>query len=190
MLEKEKIIKEQRLAEATDKNYIGLDGKFGIILKGLGHPIISQNSGFYEVTDWQDVYDYPEEDELPTNDPDAPIREIGKIFDGLKLGLHLEISYLKDGMVPVLINKDQISYEPFAKVLKVSYKGYVVYLEAENDLIIYLPDEEWESHIKRIYESAEKIQRHKVIEGRIIEQEELKEQKLSFLQRLRERWGI
>lgn len=190
MLEKEKIIKEQRVAEANIKNYVGLEGKFGVILKALGKPIINQSSANYSVTEWEDVYDLDEKEGLPEEDLDVPIREIGKVFDGLKFGYHIEISYLKEGAIPVKINESHTVYEPASKVLKVSWAGYLVYLEAENDIHIFTPFAEWEDFINKIYESARKLQNTHKLNNSLNTQEEAKQNKLSFLERLRKKWGI
>jgi hypothetical protein len=190
MLEKEKIIREQRVAQATDKNYVGLEGKFGVILKYLGKPIISQESANYNVTDWQDVYDLQEEDGFPEHDPDAPITEMGKVFDGLKYGYHLEISYLKDGAIPVKKSEYRTVYEQAFKVLKVSYKGCLVYLEAENEIHIFTPNPEWEDMVTKIYESARKLQNTYKFNVSLNMQTEIKDKKLNLLERLREKWGI
>ena len=184
MLNKEKLIKEQRVAEAIDRNLMGLDGKFGIILKQLGKPILFQGSSNYETTPWRDVYDL-----------DIP-EEIGKIFNGLEFGYHIEISYLKEGKIPV---KNPImgfpgmyvtTYEEASKVLKVSWKGYLVYLEAEGDLCFFTPSSEWEDVIQNIYESANKLRGQHRMDKMFEEQRENKKEKLNFLERLREKWGI
>lgn len=190
MLDKEKILKEQRVAEAMDRNYMGLEGKFGVILKYLGKPIISQGSANYETTEFVDVYDLDEKESIPEEDPDSPIHEIGKHFDGLKFGYHIEISYLKNGTIPIKVDKYQTIYENASKVLKVSWKGYLVYLEAEGDLHIFSPSSEWEDVILKIYTSAEKMQRQYKIKSATEAKFEATKDKLNFLQRLREKWGI
>lgn len=190
MLEKEKLVKEQRLGEATDRNYIGLEGKFGIILKYLGKPVMYQGAANYETTEWVNVADMPEEEGIPEEDPDAPIREIGKTFDGLKFGYHLEISYMKAGTVPVRVDEYHTRYVESTKVLKVTWKGYIVYLEAEGDLMTFTPSPDWEEVVLKIYEAAIKLKRQHY-EGAVENAAtELKAKKVGFLQYLRERWGI
>jgi hypothetical protein len=190
MLEKEKIVKEQRTAEAIDKNLMGLEGKLGIILKHLGVSIVSQNVSNYNSTEWQDVYADLEDEQMPVYDPDSPIMEMGKIFDGLKFGYHLEISFMMEGAIPVKINEYKTIYEAASKVIKVTYKGYLVYLETESDLRIYKPMDEWEDIINTIYASAKKLQITHRKDSEIEEKAENKKNKLSFLERLRETWGI
>lgn len=190
MLDKEKILKEQRLAQAMDRNYMGLDGKFGIILKALGKPVMSQGSSNYDVTEWKDIYDLQDEESLPEEDPDAPISEIGKLFDGLKFGYHIEITYMKEGTIPVKKDEYYTAYEPAEKVLKVSWKGYLVYLEVEGELHIFTPNSEWEDVVQKVYDSAIKIYKEKRRDAIIDNRTEDMKEKLSFLERLRKQWGI
>lgn len=190
MLDKEKILKEQRLAEAMDRNYMGLEGKFGVILKHLGKSVISQGSANYEMTEFIDVYDIDEKEGLPEEDIDAPIREIGKVFDGLKFGHHIEISYLKESLIPIKVNEYYTRYEEAFKVIKVLWNGYLVYLETEGDLLIFTPSSDWEDVILKIYDSAAKLQKQRKMDNIAETQIEAKKNKLSFLERLREKWGI
>jgi len=189
MLEKEKIVKEQRTAEAINKNLMGLEGKLGVILKYLGQPIISQNASNYNSTEWQDFYK-EEEEGMPVYDIDSPLMEMGKVFDGLKFGHHIELSFIVEGAIPIRISEHQTAYEPASKVIKVTYKGYLVYLESEGNLHVYKPMDEWEDIINTIYTSAKKLQMKHRKENEIEEKESNKQNKLSFLERLRETWGI
>lgn len=189
MLDKEKKIFEERTALAITKNYMGLEGKFGTILKYLGKPVIEQGSANFETTEWLNLYE-EDDDGLPTEDPDAPITEIGKMFDGLKFGYQIEITYMKDGMVPVKKNEYETTHEPAMKVLKVFWKGYQVYVEADGELYVFKPSEEWEDVINKIYDSARKLQISYRQDAMIEMQEDMTKKKLSFLERLRERWGI
>jgi hypothetical protein len=196
MLNQEKRIKEERTALAVSKNYMGLDGKFGVILKYLGKPVVTQGLGNHEVTEWQDMYALHDEDELPFLDEHESIKEIGKLFDGLKFGYHIEIKYLQDGTVPITVTdaidpRIQTTFNGKAqKVLSVYFKGYPVYIEVEGDLITFVPSNEWEDIVANIYRSAEKLQKsykQDKTEETIIE---TKREKLNWLQQLRERWGI
>ncbi len=189
MLEKEKIIKEQRTAEAIDKNLMGLEGKLGIILKYLGQPVISQSVSNYNSTEWEDFYQ-EDDDKMPVYDIDSPLMEMGKVFDGLKFGYHLELSFMMEGAIPVKKNEYRTEYEPASKVIKLAYKGYLVYLEAEGNLHIYKPMDEWEDIVNKIFASARKLQMKHREDNAVEEKIEFKKEKLSFLERLRETWGI
>lgn len=190
MNEKEKLIKEKRYVEASSKNYVGLEGKFGVILKYLGKPILTQDSAAYEVHEWKSPYDLDDDDELPEIDGDTPVVELGKIFDGLRIGHHIEIKYLKNGMIPIQKDNYTVRNEMADKVLSVYYKGYPVYIEADGELILFVPLSEWEDIVEMIYIAAEKLQRsfkRDVVQSM---KDEEKAKKVSFLRRLRERWGI
>jgi hypothetical protein len=190
MYEKEKIIKEQRTALAVSKKYMGKSGKFGLILNCFGKSVIYQGASNYEQNLFKDPYELEEEDKLPELDEDMPIFEIGKTFDGLKFGYHIEISYMKHGVVPEKDEFGKTVYRQAAKVLKVMYKGYYVYIEAENELVMFLPHKEWEDIIDIMYKSAEKIGKRIVKDIEEMAVEESRKEKLTFLQRLRETWGI
>jgi|SRR5581483_2270867 len=189
MLDKQKKIKEQRTAEAISKEYMGLDGKFGIILKTLGKPILAQGSNNVETTEWRDVYEL-EEETIPEEDPDAPILEVGRMFSGLKFGYNIEITYMQEGTIPTKVDDYFTAYELASKVLKVYWNSYLVYLESDGELHQFLPNEEWENIINKIYGSAKKL-RVKINQENIEESknQDVKE-KMSFLQMLRQKWGI
>lgn len=172
MHEKEQLIKEHRLIEATKKNYTSMEGKFGLILKFLGEPILSQSSSAYSSTPWIDVYEVPGDEGMPVADEDEMIVEIGKIFSALKYGVNLEIKYLKED-----------------KKLEVLYNNRVVYREMDHDLDCFVPLKEWEDAIDRIYVLVEKKMETRAEKNKR-RMEEDKVEKMGFLNRLREKWGI
>ena len=171
--EKEKLIKEKRLGEATVKNLLGLEGKFGKILRHFGQSIINQSASSYEASYLPDYYEVPDEEKIPEIDEDEVIVEIGKIFDGLRHGYHLEITYLIT-----------------EKELKVMFKGYLVYKEVDSELECYKPEKEWENiidHLYKITQKKDKDNKKLILEEK---KEILKKEKLSFIDNLRMRWGI
>lgn len=172
MRREEKIIQERRTIEATKKNLMGLAGKFGVIVRYLGYPIVGEGSGYVDSHYLDDPYDLVDEGEIPVAQ-DHTIVPIGYAFDGLSGGCHIEIQYTE--------NRNEIV---------VYYKGFKVYHEIGGDLLGYAPFDEWENIINRLYKSAEK-KRKKTQEGlKVITAQEVKSQKKSFLRELRERWGI
>jgi hypothetical protein len=191
MHDKEKLIIENRLAEAIKKDYKGLDGKFGIILKNLGQSIFSEDAGYYSSNEWKDVYEMPEEEGLPIYDVHTNLREVGKMFDALKFGTHLEITYLDEARVEKIERRTPyfIEYEVMDHVLTVSYKSYPVYREVENTLYLFIPGE-WEKDIERIYNFALKIKKQKKEEMIIEYKEKDKKDKINLLDRLKRLWGI
>jgi len=174
MLEKEKLLKNQRTIEATQKNFMGLEGKFGCILKHLGDSVIMQSSSLYSENPMPNVWDIPNDDEeLPVTDEDEAIYEIGRHFSGLRAGIHLEITYFKDN-----------------KKLEVSYKGYPVYREIENELEMYTPFMEWEDKINKLHEIAKRKEKDKMKEIKEIKKIKERSEKLNFLEKLRNMWGL
>lgn len=185
MKDKEQIIRENRLIDATKKNYIGSSGKLATIAKYLGSPIIAQGSrvdsldGVYlpsvETNNLQgypeDVYD--EENTLPMFQNEEAIHCMGYTFCGMDRGINLEINYFLEN-----------------KTLKVSYKGYQVFHEIEGILHGYAPFPEWESYIETFHKRAE-INKKKMKQSLLeVEREEIKKEQLNFLDRLRMVWGI
>lgn len=187
--QKEKVIREKRTIEATKKNLMGVAGKFGIIVKTLGSPIVRQGSGLMDQTFLDDPYQDYAESEYETTASGQPgpeswrdeIKEIqddivyeeGFVFDGLSRGIHLEIRYVH--------HKQKI---------EVSYKGYPVYKEVAGELYAYAPFPEWEEKIERLYkvakDEAKKNKRFKEVELG----QEIERQKTKFWERLRLRWGL
>lgn len=177
LVEKQKRIKEQRLIEATRKNLTGVDGKIGCILKYIAAPIEAQggdSSGIsYGTTEFQRYWEDDDEEGLPELDPEQTYTEIGKHFDGLSRGMHLEIKYMSDS--------NQIT---------VLHKGHMVFCEIAGDLLCYVPGQEWENQIDQLFGLAKKIESQKskieVKENKL----EAEREKRSLLNKLKTLWGI
>lgn len=208
MHEQEKRIKEQRTVEANKKNLMGFDGKIGCIVRNMGQPLVSQSRGgtYFSSTPGFDFFDIPTDNlpgelspgtpeeitqQLPVIDIDgveqpeggiwmdrpATILEntekLGWYFDGLIRGMHLEIKYMDEN-----------------KELTVNYKGYCVYRELTGDLEAYIPLKEWEDMIDRLYNVARKI---RVVHHKNEKEErkqELKRAKETWLQKMKNKWGL
>jgi hypothetical protein len=186
---KENTIREKRTIEATKKNLMGPSGKFGIILQAFGAPVVRQGTSLIDSTFLNDPYEddiYEEfsstasgqqgpsayRDEIKTADFENAYNE-GLIFDGLSRGLHLEIVYWHAD-----------------NQLKVSYKGYPVYVEVAGELEGYAPYEEWESIIERLHSAAkQKVKQNKTQQESEIA-EKVQKRKKDFWQNLKMRWGI
>jgi hypothetical protein len=201
MYEKEKIIREQRIIEATRKGLMGLDGKLGCILRYLGKPIMTEGGGLFESNEGESFHDHLFEDDEEKSDgewieggdnevDDAGWRgtsqefagikkaydddggsQIGWHFDGLSRGMHLEIKYIEHD-------------------LTVTWQGHQVYQENSGQLEMYVPRPEWEHCINKLYPVAKKLEN----EARKFENEYVKvesqKRKLGFLDTLRRLWGI
>lgn len=172
MYEKEKLIKENRLIEATRKGLTGLDGKLGCILHYLGQPIKSSGSSNYNITYLEDVYT-EEKEGMPTCDEDEMVFEHGRFFDGLGSGMHLEIKYLNEN-----------------KELLVNYEGNLVYCEVAGDLENYVPSAAWEDKIDKLFGLAKKREKKLTVQEMKMNKFEDKRNKLNFLERMRVKWGI
>jgi hypothetical protein len=171
--EKEKIIKEKRLAEVVDKDFLGLSGKFGCILRHLGHPVVEQGSSWITNSPPIDVWAIPGEEEIPTLDRYESTTEVGRFFDGLPYGMHLEIKYTEE-----------------EKTLTVYYKGYMVYCEEASDLKCFVPHKEWEELIERLYRIAKKEEPQYKEDAALEKKMEDKRDKLNFLEKLKKEWGF
>lgn len=183
MREKEKLIKERRLSEATNKGFFGLDGKIGQIVKYLGSPIeitgsYSDGISMYESNPMPNVWDIEDQSNtIPIIDVDEfgdiPVEHIGYHFDGLNRGIHMEIKY-----------------DPTHTKLSLHYKGYLVYEEVAGELICYVPHEEWEKIINKLYKQTKPKRKERIKEMQELEIEEGKAAKSSFLDKMKRIWGV
>jgi len=174
MTEKEQAIKDQRLIEATTEGLVGLGGKLGCILKYMGQPILcSVGGGLYQCNEIPDAYDIYNEEETPTMELWEISSERGFIYDALKMGIHLEITY-----------------NGITASLSVRYKGIKVYEEVGGGLECYTPEQEWISKVNKIHAIAknkEKISKEKDNKEMTIQ---AKRDKQSFLEMLKTKWGL
>lgn len=199
--ELEQRIREQRTVEANRKNLVGQNGKIGVVLRMMGGPIIAQvEGGGYVDTHYIDTEGRLEDDEprnnvefmkgVPIMGVDGSERPYGSEwtemtdpsmygtmvmgwhFDGLSRGMHMEIKY------------DDATSE-----LSLHYRGYPAYRELKGEIIGYVPNEEWEGWIERLYKSAKEMKRKKQeseFEQKVKEAEKSKE---SWLLGIISRWG-
>lgn len=186
---KENVIREKRTIEATKKNLMGPAGKFGVILQAFGTPIVRHGTGLVDNTFLYDPYeDLIEEeyastmsgqrgplshrDEIKTASTDFTHNE-GIMFDGLSRGVHLEIIYWNSN-----------------NQLKVSYKGYPVFVEIAGELEAYAPFEEWESLIEKLFNSAKQRIKQIKQQQEVEKMQKIENNKKNFFQNIRMRWGI
>jgi hypothetical protein len=211
--EYERQIYEERLKEAEEKGFLGQDGKIAIVLRNLGQPIMQDSPGgtYCDSYYLDDPFNLSEEikeskttedlrDRMPMQrienpdgtDPtpggedsdDDNWREtpetvlydpaaIGFHFDGLSRGMHMEIWYKEEG-----------------SVFQVYYKGFEVFKEIKGQLICYVPVPEWEQWIERLFRVAKPMEIQKRVEFAQEEAQEIEEEKKSWLEDLRKRWGF
>lgn len=199
--ELEQRIREQRIIEANKKGLVGQNGKIGIVLKMMGHPIIAQTEGGGSIDTNHLQYESEEKKEptnnielmqgMPVMDIEGSTRPEGKEwselgdpvsygtytigwhFDGLSRGMHLEIKY------------DDLDAE-----LSVLYKGRIVYKEIKGEIVSYIPYDEWEKWIEslsKIAKNAHRKLKEKEFDENIKKSEK---QKANWLDSIRSRWGI
>ena len=166
----EEKIASLRLTEAIQKDFYGKTGKIFIICRVFGSEIIQDNFSSNPI---RFLYEDTEEDKVNEFDENHTSTIIGYHYDGLKMGIPMEIT-IKD----------------YNNSIKVMWQGRTVYEEADEQLQSYNPLNEWEKNIDLLYSKAEqKINKQKELENnetiKQIQQEEDKE-----IKRLREKWGI
>ena len=180
-------IKEQRLGEATKKGLTGPTGKIGVVLRVLGSPIVSQteDASYLNLDGEEENEGIPIMEVEGVRRPEGPewsddprtathygIHEIGRHFDGLGRGMHLEIFY-----------KDESSE------ISLYHRGYLVYREIQGDIQCYVPSDEWEGWISSLFKVAKKNQREKKeieFQERVQSAEKAKQ---SWVRDIVSRWG-
>ncbi|MCK9459671.1 MAG: hypothetical protein M0R80_08535 [Proteobacteria bacterium] len=192
MNEHEQKIRDLRILEAKRKDYMGLKGKFGVILKTMGEPLVRHTTGggkFYTET-LLDDYMNLEDDNLPTADteerglPDGAEWNVpenismfgtnneGWHFDGLSRGFPLEIWFKDD-----------------ESEIKVLYKGTIVYRELGGDLKSYVPVDEWQQMIEKLYLQGRKLFKERQNEHNRKLIETKKRSKLAWVEKMKRLWG-
>lgn len=166
----EEKIAQLRLAEAMQKDFFGSTGKLSIISKIFGTEIIQDNFVNNSV---DFMCEGIEEEKINQFDINHTSIIIGHYFDGLKMGIPLEI-----------IQKQ------YDNSLKVLWQNRVVYEEIDGELISFNPLNEWERNIENLYVKAEqKINREKNKNEKILK-EEMQREEDDEIKRIKEKWGI
>jgi len=171
-MKKEKIIQEQRTIEAMKNGYMGLEGKFGKILKSIGYPILKQGGGNFSQSFLEDFYDMSEPEDMPTMDEDEIVYEIGMGYDSYSRGVNISISLV------------QANSE-----IKVFYDGLLVYMESIGELDSYVPGD-WEQHIDAIYKEAIDSEKSKKTIDSAILFKNANKRRNEILDRLKKKWGV
>ena len=166
-------IKEQRTIEATHKDYFGLGGKFGCILKHMGEPIMSHSSPLYDVTEMEDPWalEGEKDEEIPIFDEEEQTLVVGYIFDGLNRGMHLEIKYIN-------------------KVMTVLAEGYLVFQEERGELMCYVPHSKWENQIEDLFKTASKLRNKDKKDSRKKREEQAIKARDKWFSRMAKKWGF
>ena len=99
-------------------------------------------------------------------------RKVGLHFDGLRFGMHMEIMY-----------KDESSE------LSLTYKGILVYRESMGEIDTFIPHEEWEGWLERLYKKAKTIQRKDKEEEFKNRAAAAEREKADWWESIKRRWG-
>jgi hypothetical protein len=163
-------IQKIRLEEAAKKDFIGPTSKFIVIAKALGSEIVQDNFPDEGLSFWDDeVYDQNKIHEF-SDDHTSTI--IGYQYDGLRLGLPVEIMY-----------KENYSN------IKVFWKNRIVYEETDGILERYVSLNEWENEIDKLFTKAQaKLKALKEKQEQLSQYH--KKQVDAEIIRIREKWGI
>jgi len=167
----EEKIAELRLAEALQKDFFGQTGKISLISKIFGSEIIQDNFANNSISYLYE--DISNEEKIGEFDINHTTVSIGYHYDGLKMGIPLEI-----------ISKE------YDNSLKVLWQGRVVYEECDGQLLSYNPLNEWEKNIDFLYVKAEqKINKQKEENKNEIDRQ-IKKEEDKEIKKLKEKWGI
>ena len=171
---KEQQIREQRTIDAMRNGLMGGQGKLARIAIAFGEPMIRQGSSKFEQTFLPDFDEIPDEDAIPIMDMEDASHQIGWHFDGLRRGVHMEISWNEE-----------------TRDLKCYWRGYLVYREFGNELDGYVPDKEgWEKIVEELYESTRKKERTNRKEQAKFVNVAARRQQKEFLDEMKLKWGI
>lgn len=209
MNEQEKKIQEQRTIEATHKGYMGIGGKFGVIMKILGQSIVDMSEGGTVVDThyMEDPYELPVDtnqirthkdlmDSIPVmemfdalgnpiQEPDSPewdSRQDRINYTQSQIGYHFD--GLGRGMHLEMFYKEEQS------TITVHYKGYEVFRETAGILKGFNPLPEWEEWVESLFKAASmKDKKARKTEAEESLEEAVKDRQ-SWLEKLRLRWGI
>lgn len=163
-------IREQRTNEAIHKNLVGFEGKLFLIAKILGYPITKQSDEqtILETDDFWNI----NEDEIPTFDDNVSFHDIGYFYDGLSSA-----------------NRIEIICKEHEGTIKVTYKGFVCYEEESGLLLKYVPNQEWEDIVERLYKVVEERIKAKYEEYKAEQKVNIHKAEKEELERLRKKWG-
>jgi len=172
-MNREDRLKEARTTEAMKKGYTGMEGKFSVIARRLGQPVLQQGSSCYEQTFMEDPFaDEFIDDTLPMMDEDENSYEIGLHFDGLSRGSNMSIFV-----------------HHYNKEIVVEFEGRKVYQEIAGELERFAPGP-WEDRIDNFYSTAKLIERRqKPVERKKMIEEANKKRKEIF-DDFKSKWGL
>ncbi len=165
--ERLKSLVEKRTIEAAKKE---LTKKIHIVVKAFGRPVVEQAMSYTMLPDFWEL-DAP--DILEGGDDNVYLK--GYYFDGLNRGINITIKLMFYDMRPTN--------------LEVHYNGHRVYMEVEGELKSYIPHQEWEDALDRLYGYAKPVEAEKTIAEAESERESDKKKSYSIIQKFKALWG-
>lgn len=207
MNEKEKKIIEQRTIEACRKEYMGVSGKLGTILRHLGEPMYTHNPGAGSGA-WDDLgYNSNTLDSYYNIEDDEPKIETMETYDinGDPVQVPMSSEWNQDVVTRKSYQVDRIGwyfqsltsginlelqYTDNNKELIVNYKGYNVYKEVGGELHCFVPSEDWEQPVEQFFKRAKKAEnknRIKEKEENIVKSTKNKEK---WMEKMAKFWGM
>jgi hypothetical protein len=167
----EQQIKEKRTVEAIQKEYMGFQGKLVCIARNLGHEILDQGA-VKETLSYDDFWKISGED-IQQMDIESNVDCVGWFFDGLGMGVNLEIFVFEND-----------------KKIKVAYESQNVYEEVSGELEAYVPNIVWEEKINPLYKRAKEKEIKRREKQKESSKSNFEENKKKLINYLSNKWGI
>jgi hypothetical protein len=167
----EQQIKEKRTVEAIQKEYMGFQGKLVCIARNLGHEILDQGV-VSETLSYDDFWKTSGED-IQEMDVESNVNCVGWFFDGLGMGVNLEIFVFEND-----------------KKIKVAYESQNVYEEVSGELEAYVPNIVWEEKINPLYKRAKEKEIKRREQQKESSRSNFEENKKKLINYLSNKWGI
>jgi hypothetical protein len=167
----EQQIKEKRTVEAIQKEYMGFQGKLVCIARNLGHEILDQGV-VSETLSYDDFWKTSGED-IQEMDIESNVDCVGWFFDGLGMGVNLEIFVFEND-----------------KKIKVAYESQNVYEEVSGELEAYVPNIIWEEKINPLYKKAKEKEIKRREQQKKLSKSNFEENKKKLINYLSNKWGI
>ena len=165
--ERIKSLIEKRTIEATRKE---LTKKLHVIVKAFGRPVVEQTVQYSMLPDF---WEFETPDILEAGDEAVYLK--GYYFDGLRRGINICIKLM--------------FYDSRPAELDVQYNGYRKYLEIEGELKSYVPGDDWEDAVNRLYGYARPVESQKYQEEQETKKELDKRQAQGLIERFKALWG-
>jgi hypothetical protein len=150
---------------------MGFQGKLVCIARNLGHEILDQGV-VSETLSYDDFWKTSGED-IQEMDVESNVNCVGWFFDGLGMGVNLEIFVFEND-----------------KKIKVAYESQNVYEEVSGELEAYVPNIVWEEKINPLYKRAKEKEIKRREQQKESSRSNFEENKKKLINYLSNKWGI